>query len=183
MQPRARLQADILLFLNNDVSVIHRSWLKEMILHVIRPGVGAVGARLLYPDGTVQHAGVDLGLVLSRAMSTRRPWQRPRVFLTTQARAGRFLCHGGLHGRPKAVFEKIGGFDEENFAVAFNDVDLCIRIREAGYRIIWTPYAELYHAESKSRGADLIPSQITRFHHEVEYLRRRWAKQSLRIPF
>ena len=84
---------------------------------------------------------------------------------------------------PKAVFERVGGFDEEHLPVAFNDVDLCLRIGHAGYRIIWTPYAELYHVESKSRGSDQVPSQFARFLTEAEYMRDRWPEQIAADPF
>jgi O-antigen biosynthesis protein len=177
-------RGDVLLFLNNDVSVIDRSWLKEMIVHAARPAIGAVGARLLYPDGTIQHGGVVLGIGgvaghIHRGASRNDPGYFGRLMLTQDISCVTAACMAV----PKAVFEKVGGFDEENLAVAFNDVDLCIRIREAGYRIIWTPYAELYHAESKSRGSDHSPTNIDRFRHEVRYVRRRWPEQIARDPF
>ena len=175
---------DVLLFLNNDVSVIERAWLKEMVVHAVKPGVGAVGARLLYPDDTVQHAGVVLGIggVAGHVhchVSRDEPGYFGRLKLTQEISCVTAACMAV----PKAVFAKVGGFDEENLAVAFNDVDLCIRIREAGFRIIWTPYAELYHAESKSRGSDLSPTKIDRFHREGKYVQRRWARQIANDPF
>ena len=174
---------EILLFLNNDTSVIDRSWLKEMIRHAMRPGVGAVGARLLYPDGAVQHAGVVLGIGgvaghVHFGASREDPGYFARLKLTQDISCVTAACMA----MPKTVFEMVGGFDE-NLAVAFNDVDLCIRIREAGYRIIWTPHAELYHHESKSRGSDAVPSQESRFRRETNYVRGRWAKQLAADPF
>ena len=175
---------DILLFLNNDVTVIDRAWLKEMIVHAARPGIGAVGARLLYPDGTIQHAGVVLGIggvaghIHCHAAADDAGYFG-RLVLTQDISCVTAACMAV----PKAVFAQVGGFDEENLAVAFNDVDLCIRIREAGYRIIWTPYAELYHAESKSRGSDLCPSKTGRFHREGGYVQRRWGRLLLEDPF
>ena len=175
---------DVLLFLNNDVSVIDRTWLKEMILHAVRPGIGAVGARLLYPDGTVQHGGVVLGIGgiaghVHRGASRDDPGYFGRLMLAQDISCVTAACMAV----PKSVFEKVGGFDEEHLAVAFNDVDLCIRIREAGYRIIWTPYAELYHAESKSRGSDHGPTKIDRFHREMRCVQRRWGRQIAGDPF
>ena len=155
-----------------------------MIVHAVRPGIGAVGARLLYPDDTIQHAGVVLGIggvaghFHCRA-SCHDPGYFGRLILTQDTSCVTAACVAV----PKAVFAKVGGFDEENLAVAFNDVDLCIRIREAGYRIIWTPHAELYHAESKTRGSDLAAAKIDRFHREGRYVQRRWARQIAGRPF
>jgi GT2 family glycosyltransferase len=175
---------EILLFLNNDVSVIHDSWLKEMIVYAMRPDVGAVGARLLHSDGTVQHAGVVLGLAgvaghIHCGERGSKPGYFGRLFVPQDISCVTAACMAV----PRKVFEEIGGFDEVNLAVAYNDVDLCIRIREAGYRIIWTPYAELYHLESKSRGSDLAPAHIERFRHECAYMTRRWASQLATDPF
>ncbi len=177
-------RGDVLLFLNNDIAVIDRTWLKEMILHAARPGVGAVGARLLYPDGTIQHGGVVLGVGglaghIHRGAPRNDPGYFGRLMLTQDISCITAACMAV----PKVVFEKVGGFDEENLAVAFNDVDLCIRIREAGYRIIWTPYAELYHGESKSRGSDQCPTKIDRFHRELRYVLQRWPRQIAADPF
>ena len=158
----------ILLFLNNDVSVIHRSWLKEMVLHAVRPGIGAVGARLLYPDGTVQHGGVALGIGgVAGHVHVKAPGDAPGYFGRLRLVQEISCVTGACMAVPKTVFEQIGGFDEENLPVAFNDVDLCIRIRAAGYRIIWTPYAELYHWESKSRGSDTVPARLEAFLREA----------------
>jgi GT2 family glycosyltransferase len=175
---------DVFVFLNNDVSVIHPSWLKEMILQAVRPGVGAVGARLLYPDGTIQHGGVVLGIGgvaghIHLGAARDDPGYFGRLKLAQDVSCVTAACMAVT----REVFEKIGGFDEEHLVVAFNDVDLCIRIRETGYRIIWTPYAELYHWESRSRGSDTVPSQIARFHREGEYIRTRWSTQIASDPF
>jgi GT2 family glycosyltransferase len=155
-----------------------------MIVHAARPGIGAVGARLLYPDGTIQHAGVVLGIGgvaghIHCHAAPDDPGYFGRLVLTQDISCVTAACMAV----PRAVFAQVGGFDEENLAVAFNDVDLCIRIREAGYRIIWTPYAELHHAESKSRGSDLRPSRTERFHREGSYVQRRWGRQLLQDPF
>jgi GT2 family glycosyltransferase len=177
-------QGDVLLFLNNDISVIAPGWLKEMMRYAVRPGIGAVGARLLYPDGTIQHGGVVLGLGgiaghIHRGASRNDPGYFGRLMLTQDVSCVTAACMAV----PKVVFEKVGGFNEENLAVAFNDVDLCIRIREAGYRIVWTPYAELYHAESKSRGSDHCPTNMDRFLSEIAYMQRCWPRQIAEDPF
>jgi GT2 family glycosyltransferase/SAM-dependent methyltransferase len=177
---------EILLFLNNDVSVIHRSWLREMILQVSRPGVGAVGARLLYPDGTVQHGGVVMGMggVGAAGHVHLGASRNDTGYFGRLTLAQDISCvTGACMAIRRSVFEEVGGFDEQHLAVAFNDVDLCIRIREAGYRIIWTPYAELYHLESRSRGSDLVPSQLARFLSEAAYIRERWPDHVANDPF
>ena len=175
---------DILLFLNNDISMIDRSWLKEMIIYAMRSDVGAVGARLLYPDGTVQHAGVILGLGgiaghIHRGASSSDLGYFARLKVAQDISCVTAACMAIR----KAVFEEIGGFDEKNLPIAFNDVDLCIRLRIAGYRIIYTPHAELYHLESKSRGSDLVASQLERFRQETGYMARRWREQLASDPF
>jgi GT2 family glycosyltransferase len=137
--------------------------------------VGAVGAKLYYPNERIQHAGTILGLGGAAGHAFRHfhrtaPGYCGRLLLTRNLSAVTAACM--LLRR--SVFEEIGGFDETNLAVAFNDVDLCLRLREKGYRIVWTPFAELYHWESVSRGSDLAPEQIERFRREMKYLTERW---------
>ena len=175
---------DILLLLNNDVAVTNPDWLREMVRVATRPGVGAVGARLLYPDGTVQHAGVVLGLggvaghvCIGAAGSDPGPFGL--LHLSREVGA----VTGACMAVPRAAWEAVGGMDAENLAVAFNDVDLCIRLRAAGYRVIFTPYAELVHHESKSRGSDFAQDQVARFMAEIEHMQRRWAAELARDPF
>src|SRR5207302_3273705 len=138
--------------------------------HALRPAVGAVGAKLYYPDDRIQHAGVIVG---SCGVAGHANLRRPRSDVGYFGRA--LLLHNlscitaACLVMPKAVYVEVGGLDEKNLAVAFNDVDLCLRIRERGYLIVWTPYAELYHHESATRGSDLAPEQSERFAAEVEY--------------
>ena len=171
-------------FINNDIEVIEPGWLAEMVGHAARPGVGAVGAKLLYADGKIQHAGVILG-VLGVAGHTHKGFGRHDYGYFSRLR----LCQNlscvtaACMVMPKAVFESVGGFDAVNLAIAFNDVDLCIRIREAGYQVIWTPYAELYHLESASRGSDLTPENRDRFASEVKYMQDRWGDVLRRDPY
>ena len=166
----------MLCLLNNDIEVIHADWLREMVSHATRPGIGGVGAMLYYPDDRIQHAGTILGIsgVAAHAHRWRRrgtPGYFGRAMLVQNLSAVTAACFVV----PAKVYAEIGGFDERNLAVAFNDVDLCLRIGERGYRIVWTPHAELYHHESASRGPDTDPDKRGRFVAEVAYMQRRWG--------
>lgn len=145
---------DILLLLNNDIDVIEPDWLRELVSHAVRPDVGAVGAKLLYADGRVQHAGVvmgpDMTLVHKLRLADRDdigPFGE--LALTREVSA----VTGACLALRRAVYFEVGGLDEK-LRVAFNDIDLCLRIGNHGYRIVWTPFAELFHLESASRGYD-----------------------------
>ena len=161
---------------NNDIEVISPGWLEEMVGLVLRPGVGAVGARLWYPDGTLQHGGVIIGLggVAGHAhwgLQRGDPGYFGRAVLTQVLSGVTAAC---LIVR-KSVYQQVDGLDEANLKVAFNDVDFCLKLTEAGYRNVWTPYAEMYHHESATRGADDSPEKMTRFSSEVAYMHRRWG--------
>ena len=178
-------RGEIIGLLNNDVEVISPDWLEEMVTHALRPDIGAVGAMLYFPDDTIQHAGVILGLGVYGVAA--HPYQRrPRGL---QGQMGRALLVQNLTAVTaaclvlrRAVFEEVAGMDELNLPVAFNDVDLCLRIREAGYRNLWTPYAELYHRESASRGFDDIPNKKVRFQKERDYMISRWGEVLVSDP-
>lgn len=175
---------EIVLLLNNDIEVIERHWLKEMVKHALRPEVGAVGAKLLYPDNTLQHGGVVLGLNgVAGHLHAGVPADSPGYFgwlkITRDVSASTAAC---LALR-RSVFDEVGGLDEVNLKVAFNDVDLCLKITEKGYAIIWTPEATLYHWESKSRGNDLSSQHFARFQSEVAYMRERWGVRLDKDPF
>ena len=166
-----------LLLLNNDTEVISPDWIQEMLMYSQRSDVGAVGAKLYYPDDTIQHAGLGIGL-LTLAGHLHRNFDRNHP-----GYMGRLIYAQNLSGVTAAcvmirrtVWEQVGGLDE-TFEVAFNDVDLCMRIRKAGYLIVWTPFAELYHYESKSRGIEDTPAKQKRFIGEVERFQTRWAKE------
>jgi glycosyltransferase involved in cell wall biosynthesis len=164
---------ELLLFLNNDTEVINNDWLEELVSHAIRKEVGAVGAMLYYPNNTIQHAGVILGIGgvaghAYRHFPKGHPGQVGRAWLPQYLSVVTGAC---LMTR-KEIFQEVGGFDEK-FEVAFNDVDLCIRIREKGYKIVWTPYAELYHHEGVSRDKDTIENP--RFRKEIEMMIQRWG--------
>jgi GT2 family glycosyltransferase len=180
----------VILLLNNDIDVIHSDWLAEMVSLAARPDVGAVGAKLIYGDGTIQHGGVVLGtgnFYDSPGVAGHYGWNLPAhdlgylgcMSLMREAAAVTGAC---LAVR-KSVYEQIGGLDETNLAISFNDVDFCLRIREAGFRNVWTPFAKLYHLESASRGDDMAPDKIARFTREVHYMRERWGPVLDADPF
>jgi GT2 family glycosyltransferase len=181
---------DILVMLNNDVDVIGRGWLKEMVSHAVRPEVGAVGAKLLYGDGRIQHAGVVLGVGEHAAgpgvaghfghyAAANDAGYLGQFALTRELSAVTGAC---LAFR-REVFEAVGGLNEKALPIAFNDVDLCLRIRARGFRIIWTPFAELYHLESASRGTAETPEQVIRAAREADYMRARWGPLLDNDPF
>ncbi|MBW4554985.1 MAG: glycosyltransferase [Trichormus sp. ATA11-4-KO1] len=169
-------KGDYLLFLNNDIEVITPDWIDAMIEQAQRPSIGAVGALLLYPDNTIQHAGVVMGIGGVAGHSHKHyPGNSPGYFdqiLTVNnysaVTAACLMCR-------REVFEAVGGFAEE-LAVAFNDVDLCLRIIEEGYRNIYLPHVMLYHYESKSRGCEDTPAKLARFIQETEYMQNKWKK-------
>lgn len=162
---------------NNDIEVMHGDWLAEMASHAVRQGVGAVGAKLYYPDDTIQHAGVIVGLggVAGHAylgQSSTFLGQASRACLTQNLSAVTAAC---LLVK-KQIYEEVGGLDE-SLKVAFNDIDFCLRIRAAGYRNVWTPFASLYHHESLSRGYEDTPEKRARFQDEVLFMKNRWAQE------
>lgn len=170
-------RGEILGLVNNDIEPINSDWLCEMVRQVCRPEIGCVGAKLYYPNDTVQHGGVILGLGGVAGHSHKHfhrdhPGYFYRLKLVQNLSAVTAAC---LLLR-KSVFEQVGGLNEENLPIAFNDVDLCLKVRKAGYRNLWTPYAELYHHESVSRGADDNPAKRARANSEVAYMRRTWSK-------
>ncbi len=173
----ARAKGEYLLFLNNDTEVITPGWIEEMLGTCQRPDTGAVGVCLYYPDDTIQHAGVVIGIgarsggvagSMFAGMKRRFSGYMHKARLMQDLSAVTAACM--LVKR--SVFEAAGGFDEK-LAVAFNDVDLCLRIREAGYLIVYDPYAELYHYESKSRGSEDTKEKVRRFQGELEHMRSR----------
>lgn len=177
-------RGDVLLFLNNDVEVIEPGWLGELVSIASDPEVGAVGAKLLYPDGTLQHGGVVLGAggIAGHShlgLARDDPGYFARMVMLQQVSA----VTGACLALRRAVFEEVGGFDERHLAVAFNDIDLCLRIGVAGYRVIWTPHAQLTHHESKSRGSEDTPEKRTRFQAEIRTMEARWGRQLVRDPF
>lgn len=169
-------RGEVLGLLNNDLEVITPEWLDEMVSHALQPGIGAVGARLWYPDNTLQHAGVIVGLggVAGHAhsrMLRHHSGYFGRASLLSAFSAVTAAC---LVIR-KSIYEEVGGLNEIELEVAFNDVDFCLRVRELGYTNLLTPYAELYHYESATRGLDDTAEKSARFGREVHYMMQRWA--------
>ena len=166
---------NIIGLINNDIKVISPGWLTEMVMHVSRPDVGCVGAKLYYGNDTIQHAGVIMG-VGGVAGHSHLGFPRDshgyfaRLSLAHSITAVTAAC---LLVR-KDVFNGVGGLNEQDLAIAFNDVDLCLKVKLAGYRNIWTPYAELYHYESISRGSEDTPEKQARFSKEVDYMLKTW---------
>ena len=167
-------RGDYFLLLNNDVEIINGDWLTEMLSHCQRKEVGIVGAKLYYPDNTIQHAGIIIGIGgvagsvfvgLPRAFSGYLHKASIQLDLSAVTAACMLV--------KRSVFEQVGGL-EEKLKVAFNDVDFCLRVREKGYLVVYDPYAELYHYESKTRGAEDTKEKIRRFQTEIEYMRSHW---------
>ncbi len=159
-----------LLFLNNDTEVISGDWLTIMAEHIQRPEVGAVGPRLLYPDDTVQHGGIVVGVGGIAEHAFRGfPAEAPGVCRQLQVTRNYSAVTGACLLTRREVFNKVGGFDEERLPVTFSDVDLCLKIRRAGYLIVYTPFARLYHHESGSRRRTVEPM-------ETGVMRERWAE-------
>jgi GT2 family glycosyltransferase len=161
---------------NNDIEVISPDWLTEMVSWAQQPAIGCVGAKLLYPDDTVQHAGVILGIggVANHAHRLKHrndPSYFGRAVVAQTLSAVTAAC---LLVR-KNVYAEVRGLDSERLKVAFNDVDFCLKVRCAGYRNVWTPFAELYHHESKSRGLEDTPEKLARFRGEVHTMIERWS--------
>jgi GT2 family glycosyltransferase len=167
-------RGSIIALLNNDLEILHGEWLDEMVSQAVRPEIGCVGALLYYPNDTIQHAGVVIGMGgvaghLFRDFPRGTDGRCNRARLTQNFSAVTAAC---LVVR-RDTFEKVGGLDE-SLAVAFNDIDFCLRVRATGLRNLWTPFAELYHHESASRGAEDTPEKHERFRREVESMIGRW---------
>lgn len=175
---------ELVLLLNNDISMIDSGWLKEMVRYFSDPEVGIVGPKLLYPDGTLQHAGVVLGIGgVAGHRYVKAPGNESGAFCRLALAQDVGAVTGACLLIRRALFDNVGGLDADNLAVAFNDIDLCMRVRAAGYRIIWTPYAVLAHHESKSRGLDISGEKQERFQHESRFMRRKWGNRLLSDPF
>lgn len=178
----AAATGDIVGLINNDIEVIHPDWLTEMVSHAAREGVGAVGAKLYYQDGSIQHAGVVLGSggVAAHAYAGKphgHTGQMGRAMLVQNVSAVTAAC---LLVK-KSAWMEVGGMNEE-LEVAFNDVDFCLRLLNAGYRNVWTPHAELVHHESASRGYEDTPEKKARFNAEVARIQSIWGEKLRRDP-
>ena len=175
-------EAEFVALVNNDVMVINPEWLEEMVSQAMQPGIGAVGPRLLYPDGRIQQAGVILGAglhgvaeVAHRGLPKGDQGYFGRAALAQELSAVGAAC---MLVRRSAYLE-VGGFDEENLKIAFNDIDFCLKLLERGARILYTPYAELYHHEHASRGSEYTAANEQRFTREIEFMKKKWKETLL----
>ena len=170
-------KGEYLLLLNNDTEVITPDWMEELLMYAMRKDVGVAGAKLYYPDKTIQHAGIVIGLGAHRTAGHTH-YRIPEANVGYMGR----LCYaqdvtavtGACMMVSKALYEELGGLDE-SFTVALNDVDFCLRVREKGLLNIFTPFAELYHYESKSRGSDKKDERALRYQQESDRFRVKWA--------
>ncbi len=169
-----KARGEYLLFLNNDVTVITPQWLEELLGVCQRPEVGAAGVKLLYPDNTIQHAGCVIGIGgIAGSMFVDMPAERSGYLHKASIMQDMSAVTAACMMMKKKVFEEVGGFAEK-LAVAFNDMDLCLRVNKAGHLVVYDPYVQLYHAESKTRGAEDSKEKVRRFQREIEYMRCHW---------
>lgn len=173
---------EYLLFLNEDIEVISQGWLSAMLEHAQRGEVGAVGCKLLYPDNTIQHAGIILGIRSERGVTgvaghshKHLPNDTHGYFIRPHSIQNLSAVSAACMMIRKKVFYEVGGFDEK-LSPAFNDVDLCLRIREKGNLVIYTPYAKLYYPELPSKMDENTPENIKRFSREFRYMREKWGQ-------
>lgn len=177
-------ESEFVLLLNNDVEVINKGWLSEMVSLAKQEDVGCVGAKLYYTNGLIQHAGVILGIGgvaghSHKCFSQDHHGYFSRLKLRQDLSAVTAAC---LLVK-KSVYNQVGGLNEEDLTIAFNDVDFCLKVRDLGLRNVWTPFAELYHHESISRGAEDTPEKIQRFNKEASYMKDRWGASLLSDPY
>lgn len=169
-----KAKGDYLLFLNNDTEVISPDWIEEMLGFCQRPDTGIVGARLYFGNNTVQHAGTVIGIGgIAGHMFTDMPRERSGYMHKAAIIQDLSAVTAACMMVKRQVFDEVQGF-EEQLSVAFNDVDFCLRVREKQYLVVYDPYVELYHYESKSRGAEDSKEKVHRFQSEIEFMRCRW---------
>ena len=169
-------KGDYILCLNNDITVITPDWLERMIGHCQREKVGITGVRLYYPDNTIQHAGVIVGIggvagAMFVGMARERSGYLRKVILQQDLSAVTAACMMV----DRKAWETVGGFNED-LAVAFNDIDFCLKVRECGYLVVYEPNVEMYHYESKSRGYEDTPEKQMRFKSEIDYMKAHWQQ-------
>lgn len=177
-------KGSVLGLVNNDIEVINPQWLTEMVSHAMRNDIGCVGAKLYYPNNTIQHAGVIMGIGgvgghSHKYFKREEHGYFSRLKLVQNLSAVTAAC---LVIR-KSVFHEVEGLNESSLTIAFNDVDLCLKVKSAGYRNLWTPFAELYHHESISRGAEDNPAKVKRFNQEVDYMKATWHTDKSPDPY
>ncbi len=180
----SQARGSILALVNDDIEVISPDWMTEMVSWTTQDDIGCVGAKLYYPNDTVQHAGVILGTGgvanhchLGLARGDTGYFGRASVHNNYSAVTGACLMV------TKDIYQQVGGLNEQDLTVAFNDIDFCLRVQEAGFSNVWTPFAELYHLESASRGREDTPEKLKRFMKEAEYMQKRWASTLMDDPY
>ncbi len=174
---------EFLLFLNNDTEVITPEWLSEIVALGMRPQTGAVGAKLLYPDRTVQHGGVVVGMGIAAGHAfLKLPQDDGGYFGRLHFNSNYSAVTAACMGLRRERFDEIGGFNEQQLAVAFNDIDLCLRLQKRGYWNVFTPNAVLYHYESASRQDDAAGEGRTRLSGEVRYMSEVWGETLTQDP-
>ncbi|HVY19443.1 MAG TPA: glycosyltransferase [Bauldia sp.] len=177
-------RGEVLGLINNDIEVISPDWLSEMVSWACLPDVGCVGAKLYYPNETIQHAGVILGPGGVAGHSHKYfPRAHRGYFARLQLVQNLTAVTAACLVVRKDVYEEVGGLNETELKVAFNDVDFCLKVREAGYLNVWTPFAELYHLESATRGDDNSAEHQGRFASEIDYMRRKWRAAIVSDPY
>lgn len=170
---------ELLLFLNNDIESLKKDNLFRIAEHALRPETGAVGATLFYPDNTIQHAGVVLAMTGIAGHVFRNTPKEKLGYGFRMATIRNVTCvTGACLMMKRKTFEEVNGFDE-NLAIAFNDIDLCLKVKKKGYMVVWTPHAEFTHFESKTRGPEDTPEKVTRFQKEISYFKSKWNKELL----
>lgn len=180
----AQGHGELVLLLNNDVEPINTDWLREMVRQLSREGVGAVGAKLYFPDDTVQHVGVTVGIGgVAGHFEKRLPREADGYFQRSKLLHNATAVTGACLLTTRILWDQVDGLDEKQLAVAFNDVDFCLKIRAAGQRIVVAPHAELYHYESVSRGSDNAPEKLARFRREMATMRERWGSVIDQDPY
>jgi GT2 family glycosyltransferase len=179
----AHAKGDVLLFMNNDIELLHEHWLTEMVMQAMRDDIGCVGAKLYYSDMTIQHAGVIVGL-WGCAGHGHKHFERAdsgymnRLNVVQNYSAVTAACMAVR----TTVFNEVKGFNEKDLSVSFNDVDFCLKVQATGYRNLWTPYAEMIHHESISRGPENTPEKKTREAKEIAYMRKTWHLETTVDP-
>jgi len=170
--------------MNNDIEILDDGWLDEMVSLAVRPDIGCVGAKLHYPNGQIQHGGVVLGVggVAGHAFKYAAG-DTPGYFSHLRLRRSVSAVTAACLLVRKDVYEQVGGLDESALTVAFNDVDFCLKVREAGYRNVWTPFSRMIHHESLTRGAETTPEKQARFSAEVRVMQERWGALLTEDPF
>lgn len=173
-----------LLFLNNDTEVLHEGWMDEMVRLLFIAEVGVVGAKLVYEDGTIQHAGVTIGIGhfaghLFKELKEDDPELGKRIQSLQEYSAVTGAC---MMTRRK-LFHRLGGFDEENLSVAYNDIDYCLKARAKGFKVVYTPHTKLKHYESKTRTHDMSKTERDRYKKEIDFMKKKWPGITANDPY